>query len=326
MFKKTVIIALLAVGLISQSFAANHEKRIYIGSPRQQHPLTVDFKPSKPSFKVNESIKFTMKSNKKVFLFLFNIDYENNEAVMILPNHLQPANRNMYTAGKTFTVPNSNVEFFSDRQGLERIVVIASTKYPKEIAMKQYKKMGNFYLGSAKAVSSQLKRIQLREPEIRSNTKEEIYIKEFDLPIYAQHQSMIPSVPRDMSIPSMIIPSTIISFITTDKSRYRQGEAVTIGYGSNQNGWINIYIKNAHGDYHKLTEQRVHANVMAYTKGQSNQRGQQDLVAIFSKNKGYKSQTKDFKQLKSQQKGFVIMQTAKPQSSRKIVSTQFTVY
>ncbi len=342
MFRKIIAVALLATGILNQSFAGTsttgYEKRIYISSPHQKQALKVDFQPAKSAFAVNEAIKFKLKSNKRVFLFLFNINFATNEAVMILPNHLQPANRNMYSSGQLFTVPNKNIEFFSDRAGSERIVVIASTKYPREISLKQYKQAGNFYLSSAKAVASQLKNIQLREAQIRSTNKEEVYIKEFDLPIYAQNTPPnyalpLPTHPQ----PSIIIPSAlvqtqpnlvlsshampVISFITTDRSRYRQGETAKIGYGADQNGWMNIYIKSERSNYRLLAELPVIANRMVYTNGQAKEKGKHTLMAIFSKKKGYRLKSSDFKS----EKGFFVRFTKPKLSNRKIIQTEYIV-
>lgn len=347
----TAIITTALMGSASAAMpsAEPMNKRIYIGSPAQRQPLQVDFTPTKASFAVNEPIKFTIKGNKKFFLFLFNIDYSSNKAYMILPNDIQTADRNMYQAGQKLQVPNANAEFYSDRPGRERIVMIATTKYPKEIALNQYRRAGKFYVTDAKTVQDQLKRIQVRGAQIRSNTTEEVYIKEFDLPIHAgaistttttvfttqTAQPVVQTAPRDYSIrliptsaptstSSVILPAAIpsIAFVSTDRVSYRSGEPLTISFGANKDGYVTLYTKNG-GNYERLTETPVKANIMNTVKGYAGRQGQQEVLSIFSQTKGYQAKATDLKSQSNaaQGKGFIIAPNPVQQTTPAVSST-----
>ncbi|HFB64136.1 MAG TPA: DUF4384 domain-containing protein [Aeromonadales bacterium] len=344
----TAIMSTTLIGSASAGMAGEPmNKRIYIGSPAQRQPLKVDFTPTKPSFAVNEAIKFNIKGNKKFFLFLFNIDYATNKAYMILPNNIQTADRNMYQAGQRLQVPNANAEFYSDRPGRERIVMIATTKYPKEIVLNKYRRAGNFYITDAKTVQDQLKRIQVRGSQIRSNTTEEVFIKEFDLPIHAGEGTIITtqmvqpamqpdvqSTPTDYSIrlipttastSSVILPAAIpsIAFVSTDRVSYRSGEPLTISFGANQDGYVTLYTKNS-GNYERLTETAVKANVMNTLKGRVGRKGKQEVMGVFSKTKGYKAKSDDLKSHSNaaQGKGFIIATNPVQQPTAQTISTQ----
>jgi len=326
-----IITATIAVCMLStvsaQNTTAPMNKHIYIGSPTQQPPLQVDFSPLKSSFAVNESIKFKIEGNKKFFLFLFNIDYANDEAVMILPNKLQGAKRNMYLARQRLTVPNPNAEFYSDRPGSERIIMMATTKYPKEIVLSNYRRAGNFRVTEAQTIQQQLKRIQLREPQIRASKTEEIFITEFDLAIHGNNTSNIPvqpvaQPPKDWSIrlnsldtnaiSSIILPEDkpAIAFVSTDKVNYQSGDTLTISFGANQNGWLTLYNKNSRGEYEYMAEHAVTANAMNYVTALTGRQGAQEILCIFSKTKGYKASEHDFnlQQKNTQKEGFIITQ------------------
>ncbi len=319
-------------GIVSaQALNGAMNKHIYIGSPAQTQALQVDFMPEKSSFTVNEAIKFNIRGNKRFFLFLFNIDYANNEAYMILPNDIQTAERNMYLAGQSLQVPNANAEFYSDRPGNERIVMIATTKYPKEISLNKFRRAGKFYMTEAKTVQAQLKRIQLREEQIRSTTAEEVYIKEFDLPIHTAGSSTTINTAETIaahdynsnsSAYSVILPASK-AFVSMDRINYKSGDPLTISFGVDQDAYATLYTKDIRGHYEFLAERKVEANVMNSVNGYAGRKGVQEVMTVFSKNKGYKAETNELKSHSNaaQAKGFIIAQNSVQTNTMETIST-----
>lgn len=161
MFKKTSLAALLALALtpiLSHAEAleavANIDKLVQIrpaGTTGQVNALRVELRAEKRSYQTNEKIRFQVKSNKQVFIYMFNLDPSTNKALLILPNRLQGKNQIKYPGdNKWHLLPNQALEFYADRPGKERIVMVASEKYidinKKLNDMNSNKSVGDFYL------------------------------------------------------------------------------------------------------------------------------------------------------------------------------------
>jgi len=100
------------------------------GSRQPGMSLRVQLIPEKKSvYHVNERVRFMVKGNKTFYLYLFNIDPDTGSGIAILPNRLQGKDSLRYSANKWHLVPNPGVEFFSDRPGFERIIMVASERY-----------------------------------------------------------------------------------------------------------------------------------------------------------------------------------------------------
>ncbi|MEE9398030.1 MAG: DUF4384 domain-containing protein, partial [Methylococcales bacterium] len=83
--------------------------------------LSVELSTEQDSYRVNEAIRFKIRSNKEAFFYLFNIDPRTRKAVAILPNRMQSNRELRYPAASNWNVvPNKNLEFYSDRPGTER--------------------------------------------------------------------------------------------------------------------------------------------------------------------------------------------------------------
>ena len=124
-----------------------NEKQIGVRSASGD--FSVAIKTVKSNYKANEAIQFKVKGSETFYLYLFNYIKESKQAVSILPNKFQTVNNIKYTANKWHTAPNSNLEFYSDRPGKERVIMIASKKYidvKKLLNKNKTKSLGNFYL------------------------------------------------------------------------------------------------------------------------------------------------------------------------------------
>lgn len=109
---------------------AGHEKLIRIGpAPSAEDRLAITVRADKSGYRVNEPIRLQVKGNKTFHLYLFNIDPVSKRGLSILPNRYQGADRIKYKGGVWHAVPNANLQFYSDRPGNERIVLLASEKH-----------------------------------------------------------------------------------------------------------------------------------------------------------------------------------------------------
>lgn len=82
--------------------------------------LTAD----RTNYRVGESIGFKVKGNRR--FYLFNVDPHTGRALAILPNRLQGKDKIRYSAAKWHRVPNPNLEFYADRAGEDRLIMVAS--------------------------------------------------------------------------------------------------------------------------------------------------------------------------------------------------------
>ncbi len=136
----------------------------------QQGDLQIDFRADKASYRVDEAISFTIKGNRTFYLYLFSIS-EKGEAVMLIPGPEQKGNK--YSANKSYRVPNPGHDFFADRPGRERIILVASTKW-LDPGTKKYKSKGGFYTASADVAEATVKglRISSRKQKASHITKQ----------------------------------------------------------------------------------------------------------------------------------------------------------
>lgn len=98
------------------------------------------------SYGVNKAIYFKVKSNRSMYLYLFNIDPQTGKGLLIFPNQLQT--NNQINANDWTLVPKKEVEFYSDRSGTERIIFVASERnldVNRLNNLSQSKSLGDFY-------------------------------------------------------------------------------------------------------------------------------------------------------------------------------------
>jgi hypothetical protein len=137
--------------------------------------LKVDFGAVKPVFQKAEAINFKIKANRDFFLYLFSIDKASNKGYLLLPNDKQPDN--YFRANREYTLPRAGIEFFSDKAGTEKVVMVASTE-KLSIETSQYSKAGAFFTGSDTEMEQSIKAIRVREGAANKQV-----IKEIDLVI-----------------------------------------------------------------------------------------------------------------------------------------------
>jgi len=156
-------------------------------------PFTVSIAPTKNNIKVNEPITLQIKGNDVFYLYLFAIDSDSDNATLIFPNKYQSGNK--FLKDQVAVIPNKKVQFLSDRNGQEKLIMIASKHYFKWNT-NGYTQAGAFLSTSNKVFTKQLKSFQLVDDAVgnrhedeqpftfepsnqRSTLKKGMFIKEF---------------------------------------------------------------------------------------------------------------------------------------------------
>lgn len=97
---------------------------------RGRRCLRVQLRTAKDSYREGEPIRFEVRGTEPFYLYLINTEVSTGRTVTILPNRLQTEHSLKYPGDdQWYTVPNPGLEFYGDRPGLERIVMIASERY-----------------------------------------------------------------------------------------------------------------------------------------------------------------------------------------------------
>lgn len=256
--------------------------------------LSVSLKANKNSFKVGETIRFTVKGNKTFFLYLFSIDKKANQGVLILPNKLDKMNK--YPAKRALIVPNAKVEFVADKVGTERLIIIASTKY-LDLKTKGYKKAGDFLVSDAATVDNQVKAIRIQAaPEKINKTKNEVIVKEISIKITGKKRAATKS------------SKSPLVFVSTDRREYKEGDAVRMVFGADAKGYIHLYLKQPKGKTVLLKKVKVNGKSMYHQKAIAKAPlGKHELIIRYTKN------GKDSLKNKSKAKGISIVIEDKPE-------------
>ena len=230
--------------------------------------LHVDFSPAKPRFQVGEAIRFNIRGNRDFFLYLFSINEADGSAVLLIPGSRQEGIK--YRGGRTFVVPNPGLEFFANRPGTEKVVMLASSRY-LDMDRAGFKTVGDFYTTTAKTAQTEFKALQLRS----ARKKAAYVIRQMDLDILPASPSPPPPPPAG---------NRPIAFISTDLAQYRPGDVVRIVYGADAPGWVHIYTIEPDGRRKYLTSSRVSGEGIYHLKARAESpTGRHALLAVFGK-------------------------------------------
>ena len=146
-----LLIVLPLIGISIGSFAESADKSVYVVPANTD--LEINFRPTKNSFRVGESMRFEVSGNKPFYLYVYSVDKNTGKSVLLLPNKEDA--RNYYTANEVFSVPNPTVDFISDgRDGSELIKVVATTN-SDDIGLSRFMSAGQFYSVNTKDLESQ---------------------------------------------------------------------------------------------------------------------------------------------------------------------------
>ncbi len=185
--------------------------------------LTVTFKPFKKEIALGDRFEFEFMTSRDVYLYLFAMD-KNNQIGQVL---LKDAK---YKSTKAFVkVPaDSNIIWKADKVGIERFLMIASTKKIDQDWRKQ---------DVSKSFADFLR-------NIKNSDRVKI---QFDVTVLPQRQLSSTRPPG----------ATPVAFVSTARQTYRIGDAVKILYGADQAGTVTLYLVEPSGK----REEVLHANV-----------------------------------------------------------------
>ncbi|MEW6267259.1 MAG: DUF4384 domain-containing protein [Thermodesulfobacteriota bacterium] len=235
--------------------------------------LRVTFEPVKTVFQVNEPIKFKIKANKQFFLYLFSLDKQTNQGVLIMPNELYQGN--MYQADAEFIAPPPNYEFFAQNPGLEKIIMVASTAW-LELDHKKYTKSGGFFTGQAVDMEAEAKSLVVR------GLKKDVVSSEVDVVIVGsgpapQAGSAAPPVQAPAGSPTPAAP-----FVSTDKIEYKVGDKLKITFGADKKGYVYLVLVEPDGTRQVLKKQEVSGENIYQVQGLATApAGRQTLFAVY---------------------------------------------
>ncbi len=265
----TIVIALafLAPGLAMAQQAV--PKQLYLRSADDS--LQISFEPVKAAFDVGEPVRFNVRGNRDFFLYLFSIDTENDQALLLIPN---ARHGNKYPGNQTLVVPNPDVQFAADRPGTEKLVVVAATRY-MDLDQAFAHKSGSFSATTAREAQYQVKALHLRP----AAQKQQQIVQELDVPIVGAAAVPAPGVDQP------------IVFVSCERDTYQLGQPVRIVFGADRRGWVSLFALNTQGRYDLLKTQAVDGDrIYRLTARADRPTGKQALVAVYSAEAGRAAQ------------------------------------
>jgi hypothetical protein len=248
--------------------------------------LQITFEPVQQVYKPGEPIRFRVQGDRPYHLYLFSVDQDRNEGYIILPNAKQTYNR--YEAGRVYDVPEKHVEFFSDRPGTEKIIMLASTRELK-VPMDHFNAAGDFYTGSAGSVDQAVKalRVRSRESEAEPVVRELPLIITGPDPISGDRRS-------DDRQPAPAPRDEVAAFVSSARTEYRPGEIVTITFGANRKGYVHLFTVAPDGHKTFLKKQEVDGTRFYQVRGEAMlPAGEHQLVAIYDKDANLEKEAVD---------------------------------
>lgn len=282
----TAVVFCLGSSLGLPTLAADASKAIHVRAPAAEAPprqLRVEFKPLQDGYRVGEPIRFRVRGNQRFFLYVYNISADGGKATLLLPNRRQQGNK--YQAGKDYRIPNANVEFFADRAGNERVVMVASSRYI-DVKKLPLTKEGDFFSIAAQQLEQGFaaKGIHIRAPQVSATqpAASDVVVADLRLKIAPAPAAAEPSAavaapaavttaaavaapvaaavvaPTQATTPGSAAATSVgIPFLSTDRNQYYAGDEVAIVYGADQAGWMTIYTTEPGGATSRLLQRRV---------------------------------------------------------------------
>jgi hypothetical protein len=238
------------------------------GDEPSARSLQVIMEPLRSEYGLGEPIRFRVRGNQVFFLYVYTVDNETGEAILLLPNKKRQDNK--YTPGRTFTVPQSSIEFYSDSAGKERIIMVASSKY---IALNtaRFRDVGDFSTTSTKDLEQAFADKGIRVRDEDTARRQDVVVTDIELRILEGSVGDAENTPQ------------AVTLVSTDKSRYREGERVRIVFGADRPGWVHLYTIEPSGGYALLTRSKVDGKTLNTLSARAQSPlGSHTLVAFYS--------------------------------------------
>lgn len=235
--------------------------------PYGQKNFEVDFKPVKKVYNTGEQIRFKISANKTFYVYLFNINMNENTGYILFPNILQ---YNKYIANRQYSIPQKNVVFYSENPGIEKIIMLASTT-ELNIAVNRYKKKGNFFTCKGDILEKHIRRLYL-QPAAKNEQK---VIKEIYLEIIDKNQS--DELYNDLKGHAAV-------FVSSHRQVYHAGEIIKITFGADKRGTVYLFNIHPYGKRVILKKQIVSGKNFYQIKIRASlPQGKYTLVALYDK-------------------------------------------
>ncbi len=247
--------------------------------------------PNKTNYNVGDTFSLIVKGNQDFYLWIFAMNEKAGRGRMLVPGVVQTANH--YKANRSYKVPtDGSYELFMDKAGVERIVIVASTKLIA-IDFKKFQKNKYFYSTSYKGLETQLKGLRLlSSPTQPVRTAPDIVVTELNLLVSGSAAVAAAPVETPVVSPIMAVPGFQASndksvvFVSQDKDAYRLGEAVTVAFGATKAGWISLFVQYPNGKAEFLKKEHVDGkSIYTFQAEAVPPMGSQNLMAVFSADK-----------------------------------------
>ncbi len=266
-----LFLAACAMGMTQADQDAD-DKRVKVGEPSASS-LQVIMEPLGSDYVVGEPIRFRVRGNERFFLYVYTIDDETGEAILLLPNKKEQ--NNQYESGRTYTLPHASIEFYSDSPGEERIIMVASRKY---IALDtaRFRDVGDFSTTSTKDLEQAFADKGIGVRDENTARRQDVVVTDIGLRIHMESQHEAAETPQ------------AVTFVSTDKTRYREGEKVRIIFGADRRGWVHLYTIEPSGGYTLLTRRKVDGKILYELSARAQSPfGAHALVAAYSETEGF---------------------------------------
>jgi hypothetical protein len=249
--------------------------------------LHVKFTPLKPEFEVNEPIRFKVKGNRTFYLYLFSIVEDSDEGYMILPNALQQYVK--YKANREYIVPEKNIEFYAEKPGTEKLIVVASTeKLPVKI--EKFRKEGQLYAASAEFVEAEVKTLKIRQKRKEHNQViQQLFLNVSDNGVAVSTETAAVTASSPAATEAQPPAETqkkprVATFVSSDKTEYKTGEVSVITYGADTAGYIYLFVIEPQGKQTLLKKSPVDGKSFLQVRGvMTPPEGTHRLLAVYDK-------------------------------------------
>lgn len=234
----------LAVSLPAHADDADKAVRVRDAAPVGSFKFQVQTE--KAAYKVDEPIRLKVRAEQDFYLYVYAVDEASGNAWLLLPNRKQPHNR--ISANQWQKVPGANLEFVSDKPGMEKLIVVASAKKVDIDPMKLSAKGGDFVETKAADLEGafEAKGIRIRD----AAQPEGVVVKRLEVKILGKGER---AASEDAAAQATV-------FVNTPRERYQEGERMHIVYGADAPGWVHLYVVEPDGTRSLLKRQAVKGN------------------------------------------------------------------
>lgn len=244
-------------------------KSIVIVDSPAATPLQVEAKALKSSYNVGEPIQFKLKANKDVYFYLFSLDEDEN-ATLLIPNH--KVTDNFLKAGRNSVFPNGDMPALEGtKAGKENLVVVATTKEidfdDKDFSTKSIYSQTKTASLKKQFASKDIVWVDESKPEANSVNQDNAsfyFTVKITSPIPTPVANQNPTVEALLgggagaSNAGILADGNMVT-VSSDKRKYRVGEAVELVYGSTSAGYIYVYADDNEGNRIPVARDRIKA-------------------------------------------------------------------